>query len=146
LNKYGNRAVTLIELMVVLGVVGLLAAIAIPRYADLLEKANLGATLGNLAALRSAYNIYYSTYMGRPRSIDPVQEPQFRTVLNGDMPYVKSKYPASHPPYGNMVTTSDVHGVVPTTEGAGWFYNSTDGLIFVNSVSLDLNGNPYSTY
>lgn len=143
---YGKRAVTLIELMIVLAVVGLLAAIVIPQYGNMLEKANLGATMGNLAALRSAFNIYYSQYTVTPDSIDPAVEPQFAVVLDGEVPWVKAKYPQSNAPYGNLVTTSKNHGQIPSTMGTGWFYNSQDGLIFINSTADDINGNSYTTY
>jgi len=142
-----KAGMTLIELMVVVAIVGLLAAVALPKYGQLLEKANLGATMGNLGALRSAYSIYYGNYMESPRSIDPLQEPQFGTVLSGAVPYVKARYPnGTSSPYGNSVTASAVKGAIPTTMGAGWFYNSADGTIFVNSTSVDINGNLYTSY
>lgn len=142
----GNRGVTLIELMVVVAIVGLLAAVAIPKYGELLEKANLGATMGNLGALRSAYSIYYSNYMQVPKSIDPEQEPQFSKALNGAVPYVKARYPDYASPYGNSVTVSSVLKAIPSTQGAGWYYNNVDGAIYINSTELDIRGNPYTSY
>jgi type IV pilus assembly protein PilA len=143
----GKKGVTLIELLVVVAIIGVLAAVAIPRYGELLEKANLGATLGNLGALRSAYSIYYGTYLEAPKSIDPNQDPQFGKVLNGGLPYVKARYPyGANSPYGNQVTVSAVKGVVPAVQGQGWFYNSVDGYIYVNSTANDIKGNPYTSY
>jgi prepilin-type N-terminal cleavage/methylation domain-containing protein len=51
---------TLIELMLVVAIIGLLAAIAIPKFADLVLKAREAAVKGKLGALRSALHIYYA--------------------------------------------------------------------------------------
>lgn len=143
----GRKGVTLIELLIVVAIIGLLAAVAIPKYGDLLEKANLGATLGNLGALRSALSIYYGTYLEQPKSINPLAEPQFAKVLSGEVPYVKARYPyGAESPYGNLVSTSSVRMVIPSTSGQGWFYNNADGYIMVNSIQNDMKGQPYTSY
>jgi prepilin-type N-terminal cleavage/methylation domain-containing protein len=55
---------TLIELMIVVAIIGILAAIAIPKFAELLRKSNEGKMKGNLGALRSALSIYYGDMEG----------------------------------------------------------------------------------
>jgi len=140
----GKNGFTLIELMVVVAIIGLLAAVAIPKYKNLLEKANLGTTLGNLSSLRSSLSIYYATNMNFPGSIDPAVEPAFASALNGPMPYVKAQYPSDTPPSGNSVTVSTQEG--PETAGTGWFYNYMNGMVLINSIASDINGNIYSTY
>src|SRR3989338_6867244 len=54
-----QRGFTLIELMIVVAIIGILAAIAIPKFADMVKKSQEGRTRGNLAATRSALSIYY---------------------------------------------------------------------------------------
>ena len=76
-----KKGFTLLELMIVVAIVGLLAAVAIPKYGDLLEKANLGATLGNLASLRSAVSIYYGSYMAYPGTMDPLKQPKMDEAI-----------------------------------------------------------------
>ena len=141
-----KKGVTLIELLIVLSIIGLLAAVAIPKYSELLEKANLGATIGNLASLRSSLSIYYSTYMELPGSIDPADEPQFGEVLNGDVPLVKARYPYANSPYGRQVTVATNSTVMPTGPDSGWFYNNTAGVIYINSTEMDIKGLNYTTY
>lgn len=55
---------TLIELMIVVAIIGILAMIAIPKFADLLRKSQEGKTKGNLGGLRSALSIYYADMEG----------------------------------------------------------------------------------
>src|SRR3989339_77117 len=59
-----SKGFTLIELMIVVAIIGILSAIAIPKFADLIRKSNEGATKGNLGAVRSAISIYYGEQEG----------------------------------------------------------------------------------
>lgn len=59
-----RRGFTLIEIMIVVAITGILAAIAVPKFADLVRKSKEGATRGNLGSLRSALSIYYGNNEG----------------------------------------------------------------------------------
>src|SRR5579864_1555923 len=59
-----KKGFTLIELMIVVAIIGILAAIAIPQFANLVAKSQEGATKGNLGTLRSALSIYYGDMEG----------------------------------------------------------------------------------
>jgi type II secretion system protein G len=60
-----KKGFTLVELMIVIVIIGILAAIAIPKFADMVDKSKEGATKGQLTSLRSAINLYYSDNEGK---------------------------------------------------------------------------------
>ncbi len=62
--KNNKKGFTLIELMIVVAIIGILAAIAIPKFADLINKAKEGSTKGGLSAVRSAIQVYYGDNEG----------------------------------------------------------------------------------
>jgi prepilin-type N-terminal cleavage/methylation domain-containing protein len=59
-----NSGFTLIELMIVVAIIGVLAAIAIPKFGDLIQKSRDSSVQGDLGALRSAISIYYADTEG----------------------------------------------------------------------------------
>src|SRR5436309_1674054 len=59
-----QRGFTLIELMIVVGIVAILAVAAMVRYATLLEKSKDSMTRANLGTLRMSLAIYYGDREG----------------------------------------------------------------------------------
>jgi len=62
--KKNQKGFTLIELMIVVAIIGILAAVAIPKFAEMMERSRDGATKGNIGALKSAVSIYYGDHEG----------------------------------------------------------------------------------
>ncbi len=80
---------TLIELMIVVAIIGILAAIAIPNFLRFQLKAKSSEGKTNLAAIRTAEESYYSEFglyvsaLASPPTIDKNLKKAFDNVANG---------------------------------------------------------------
>jgi prepilin-type N-terminal cleavage/methylation domain-containing protein len=165
-----QKGFTLVELMIVVAIIGVLAAVAIPKFADMLEKSREGATKGNLSAIKSAISNYYadqqgtypstldtrSTYLGGSESFVPFI-PQYIETLPGVKVTAKNTVngtaatnngPGKSPATAAQVTTGtwSAPAFATTSLGVGWKYNSADGNFWVNSQLQDMAGKSYTIY
>ena len=143
-----TKGFTLIELMIVVAIIGILAAIAIPKFAELIRKSSEGATKGNLGAVRSALSIYYGDMEGQyPRD-------DMGTLVLSGRKYIDSiptaKSPNYHPDANTVVTISS-NTATNISDVGGWVYvnnsGSSDwGTMLVNCTHTDTKGNYWTSY
>ena len=63
-----QKGFTLIELMIVVAIVGILAAIAIPAYQDYMVRAKVSEGIGAVDQLRASVSDFYATQAHMPQS------------------------------------------------------------------------------
>src|SRR4051812_23877548 len=88
-----GRGFTLIELMIVIAVLAILVAIALPQYSSLVNKAGEASTKGNLGTLRSALAIYFGDNDSQNYPSDDL------TSLSNNMKYLPRIPAAKLPPF-----------------------------------------------
>jgi len=92
--KLGSKGFTLVELIVVISIIAVLSALALPSYKIVLAHSNSSRCLSNLRALGASLNLYLADHgmtmpqMVAARESTAQQDPALDTVL---APYVDDK-------------------------------------------------------
>ncbi|MBE9539837.1 MAG: prepilin-type N-terminal cleavage/methylation domain-containing protein, partial [Proteobacteria bacterium] len=60
IQKKSQQGFTLIELMIVIAIIGILAAIALPAYQDYTVRAKMSEPIAALSEAKTAYTEYFS--------------------------------------------------------------------------------------
>ena len=144
LKELSKKGFTLIELMIVVAIIGILAAIAIPKFAELIRKSSEGASKGNLGALRSAMSIYYGDMEG--------SYPANVAALTIGGKYLTVIPPAKAPNYhadGSAVVL--LTAAANPSDAGGWYYNDQTtnaniGNTLVNCTHTDTKGTVWTGY
>ncbi len=122
---------TLVELVVVVAVLGLLAAVAIPKYQNITAEAKYSACSGALGGLRSGVALFYAnsavTNSGSASWPTLAELSAVGTVMMQEVP--ANPYAGD---YGSVIVAGTTKGVV--VEGdAGWAYRVATGEIWPNT-------------
>lgn len=115
MNRVTTRGFTLIELVVVIALLGILAAFALPRFASLESEARAATVQGLAGSLRSASAMAHGLYLAT--NVDPV-------VMEGTNIAITNGYPSASDVAN---TLSDTTGFTPGAAAGGVITITKDG-------------------
>ncbi len=151
-----SKGFTLIELMIVVAIIGILAAVAIPKFADLVTKSKEAAVKGNVGSVRSAISIYY----GDTEGIHPAGSGLYAGLTNGDKYLPSSQGLGDFTlPKNTSLTTGHSGGKITSqakiranssaldseADASPLVYDSNNGTTWVNCTHNDTKGSIWST-
>ena len=163
-----RKAFTLIEILIVVSILGILAAVVVPRFSQSSTKAKEAAAKEILQSLRTQMELFKIQHNGlKPGYIRPGLTYDELVILqlcrysdiDGNLfdaeppnevyklgPYLKD-YPKN--PFNNesgSITFYDAANEAPPTGSNGWIYNAVTGEIHVDWPGTDSEGVAYYDY
>jgi general secretion pathway protein G len=132
---------TLIELVVVIMIIGILAAVAAPKLISTSGAASDNAAKQSLNVIRDAIERYAADNGGAIPAIATLTNTTFTSkYLRGSFP----KCPVGAKKGDATIKTSAVSPPLPeATPTAGWMYNSSSGEFIINSSAAAVDGTIY---
>ena len=101
-RKRDQRGLTLVELMIVVTIIAIIAAVAIAVYQDIVKKSKLAADQGIVSSLRSAVAIYY----GRSNGLFPATMASVEALVQPAPVYNCTVPPTYDPANGKISFTA----------------------------------------
>jgi|JI102314A2RNA_FD_contig_51_1627492_length_600_multi_3_in_0_out_0_1 type IV pilus assembly protein PilA len=149
IRRVAKKGFTLIELMIVVAIIGILAAIAIPKFADLITKSKESAAKGSLGSVRGATTIYYSDTEGVwPGTLASLavankylDQLPLCTVPRNSTSFLGHTTNAGEQDINGPIVANDANANTQI-----WVYSQTLGNVAVNCTHSDTKGSTWSTW
>jgi general secretion pathway protein G len=154
LGGRGRGGFSLIELVIVVVIIAIIGAIAIPKMSRGAEGASDASLTQDLAALRSALDLYQSEHggcyppsAGASDALTSYTDDQGNVSAVKDATHVYGPYLRSVPPLpvgprrgGTGIAAADAAGI-------GWIYDPSTGAICANTTTeVDMKGIAFNAY
>lgn len=128
-----ERGHTLIEMVLVIVIVGVLAAAALPRYRDLTVDSKVSTCKGNLASIREGISLYYARQV---LVAGAGSYPDIDSLTHSDL-VMQGVFPRN--PFQIQAPDSVVLGLYVGEiigERGGWAYNPSTGQFWPNTSTV----------
>jgi general secretion pathway protein G len=154
-NTRKSTGFSLLEMMLVVVIIGLIAAIAIPRMSRGAAGAGDSALAGSLAVMRDAIDRYAAEHGGSyPTVATFVANLTTYTDASGaaqatkDSTHIYGPYLRQVPALSVGAAKGNTTAAAAAATGVGWIYDATGGNISANTTSSesDASGKLYSAY
>ncbi len=129
---FGKKGFTLIELVIVIVLISILAAVAYPKYLDLRDDAHRSADLATISALRAGVHIYFA----KNKEFPDTQAELLGCLEDGALP---DGWTITWDDNGTAGNTSDdtatitCNGLPSSGATQSWTYTVADGSITMNA-------------
>jgi general secretion pathway protein G len=142
---FGRRGFTLIELMIVVSIIGILAAIAVPNYQWGVIKAREAVLREDLYHFRSVIDQFHADQGKYPDSIGELTEKKYMREIPKD-PFTKSADWVIIAPPADTTPTSSAS--ISSSSGASTSFSSPGNVYDVhsNSNKVGSDGTPYNEW
>ena len=142
-----KRGFTLVEILIVVVILGILAAIVVPQFTQASTEAKMNSLCSNLQSLRSQIELYKVQHNDTPPTADDfADQMMYTTEIDGDAstskqrtgdyqygPYLE-RVPEN--PFNNLATVIDIEDPCDAGSGDyGWAYVEVTGEIFADDSS-----------
>ena len=119
-----HSAFSLVELVVVVLIVGILAAVAAPRMFNTASNARSSSTKASLIVVRDAIELYRAQNGSYPTAA---------TLATDLQPFIKGPFPSVQiTTTNNNANIREISGPFTPSGTQGWAYNATSGDFYVN--------------
>lgn len=146
-----KKAFTLIEILIVVAILGIMAAIVVPMFQDNTQKAKEAATKSNLKILRNAIELYASKNNGVPPGYsgnNSASIPSGAIFMIQMVPDYLKTMPEN--PFNNLNTVQTVSNAAAFPAAAtgtfGWVYKPSTKDIRIDTTGTDTDTNSYFGY